>query len=141
MIISLLHIIRHIYEPNALITTASVILTHSIHVWKLFMYIKYNGNITMDKKTSHLENNKHLSVNTHYSTIYRESLLQENQLLLYLPNLVPFIKCNGWITTICSKSFPSDWFSSSHIIIYRSLKYAACKIQTEFIVIHIHILQ
>ena len=73
MMISPLHIIRHIYEPNALIyyyasiTTASVILTHSIHVWKLFMYIKYNGNITMDKKTSHLENSKHLSVNTHYS--------------------------------------------------------------------------
>ena len=43
----------------------------------------------MDKKTSHLENNKHLSLNTHYSAIYRESLLQENQLLLYLPNLVP----------------------------------------------------
>ena len=43
----------------------------------------------MDKKTSHLENNKHLSINTHYSTVYRASLLQENQLLLYLLNLVP----------------------------------------------------
>ena len=92
MIISLLHIIRHIYEPNALIysyasiTTASVIPAHSIHVWKLFMYIKYYRNI---KKTSHLENNKHLSLNTHYSTVYRASLLQENQLLLYLLNLVP----------------------------------------------------